>query len=167
MCSFKAVQLEKRSTYSNNNKEDSSRSSIHHFIYLQVDSGSPAYPRSIAEWWFDCKELNRAYLTLANGTALGHLGEKSRRDVEEVSDEENRVVDIRSGLVNEEALRGAEAEHQHEDNQHHQRQHHEVQHSDLYGNSTCRPTTLSLTSISLFVLASQLLLLDRRRHFSL
>ncbi|XP_022670445.1 stromelysin-3-like isoform X2 [Varroa jacobsoni] len=135
-----------------------------------VDSGSPAYPRSIAEWWFDCKELNRAYLTLANGTALGHLGEKSRRDVEEVSDEENRVVDIRSRLVNEEALRavrGAEAEHQHEDNQHYQRQHHEVQHSDLYGNSTCRPTTLSLTSISLFVLASQLLLLDRRRHFSL
>ncbi|OQR79276.1 matrix metalloproteinase-16-like, partial [Tropilaelaps mercedesae] len=120
---------------------------------FSVDSGSPAYPRSTAEWWFDCKEHNRAYLTLANNTALGHVGEKSRRDVDGVFDEENRVVDAQSG-PNEGVLRAAR------DAISEQRQH-----SNLYNSSICI-SSKSMTPFVLLVVAVQALC-NRRHEFSL
>ena len=81
------------------------------FFRLQVDQGSPAYPRSTAEWWFDCKELNKGYLRAANdssssssssgGISQMHQGEKSRRDVDKVTDHIGKVADVQSGALEE------------------------------------------------------------------
>ncbi|XP_003739756.1 matrix metalloproteinase-14 [Galendromus occidentalis] len=66
-----------------------------------VDQGSPAYPRSTAEWWFDCKESNKSYLRAAANSSQTHQGEKSRRDVNNVDDDHiiGKVVDVQAGAL--------------------------------------------------------------------